>query len=81
MARLNRAERQRVIEQLSGWLRLVVEDEGNDIQFQVDRGLERAFADDLESMLIRPNGTSTLIVRINGGARATAAPDGELPPA
>ncbi len=81
MARLSAAERRQLIDQLSRWLRLAVEDEGNDIEFQVERGLERGFADDLESVLIRPNGTSTLTVRINGGARATAAPDGELPPA
>ena len=81
MARLSAAERRRVIEHLSGWLRQVVEDEGNDVEFRVEHGLERDFADDLETILIRPNGTYTLTVRINGGARATAAPDGELPAA
>ncbi len=81
MARLSAAERRRVLEHLSGWLRQVVEDERNDVEFQVEHGLERGVADDLETTLIRPNGTYTLTVRINGGARALAAPDGEQPAA
>lgn len=71
MARLSPAERRLVVEQLSGWLRQVVEGEDNDVDFHIERGMERASADDLESMKIRPNGTATLVVRINGGARET----------
>ncbi len=71
MGRLSAAERRLVVAQLSGWLHRFVEDEENEVEFHIERGMEGTIADDLESMKVRPNGTSTLIVRINGGARMT----------
>ncbi len=73
MARLSPAQRRIVVEQLSGWLRRVLEDETNDVDFHVEQGMDRAIAEDLETMEIRPNGRSTLIVHINGGARSIPA--------
>ncbi len=76
MGRLSPAERRFVVAQLSGWLHRFVEDEENEIEFHIERGMEGTVADDLESMNVRPNGTSTLIVRINGGARMTPSAEG-----
>ncbi len=77
MGRLSPAERRIVVAQLSGWLHRFVEDEENEVEFQIERGMERAVTDDLESLKVRPNGTSTLIVRINGGARTTPSSEEE----
>ncbi len=74
------AQRRLVVEQLSGWLHRFVEDEANEVEFHIERGLDRAVAEDLESMNVRPNGTSTLIVRINGGARPTLSTDDPAEP-
>ncbi len=77
MGRLSAAERRLVVAQLSGWLHRFVEDEENEVEFHIERGMEGTVADDLESMNVRPNRTCTLVVRINGGAHSTPSPSEE----
>jgi hypothetical protein len=72
MANPGPAERAALVEQLSTWLRSMVGDEGNEIDFRLERGMLHTFDDDLEQPAVAPNGTFTLIVRVNGGARDSA---------
>ncbi len=71
MARLSEAQRRLVAEQLTAWIRERIEDEANDVDFAVETGMHLAVEDDLESARPAPNGSATLVVRINGGARRT----------
>ncbi len=71
MARLSEAQRRLVADQLAAWIRARVEDEGNDVDFAVENGMHLVVEDDLESWRPTPNGSATLVVRINGGARHT----------
>ncbi len=71
MDRLSRAQRRVVAEQLAAWIRERVEDESNDVDFAVENGIHLMLEDDLETTRPVPNGSATLVVRINGGARHT----------
>ncbi len=71
MARLSAAQRRLLAEQLAQWIHERVEDERNDVEFALEHGIHLAIADDLESSWPAPNGSATLVVRINGGARQT----------
>ncbi len=71
MTRLSAAQRRLVAEQLAAWIHERIEDEDNDVAFTVENGIHLAVADDLESLRPSPNGSATLVVRINGGARHT----------
>ncbi len=71
MARLNRVQRRLLAEQLAAWLHEWIEVETSDVEFTVESGFRVAVADDLASAYREPNGTATLVIRINGGARDT----------
>ncbi len=71
MARLSETQRRLLAEQLAAWIHDRVEDGSNDVDFTVENGIHVALADDLESARPVPNGSATLVVRINGGARHT----------
>lgn len=78
MARLSEAQRRLVAEQLTAWIRDRIEDQANDVDFAVETGMHLAVEDDLESTRPAPNGSATLVVRINGGARHTLAIGGDV---
>lgn len=65
------AQRRMISERLTQWIHEQICDERNDVEFSVDQGMHLAFGDDLENARPRPNGSATLTVRINGGARNT----------
>ena len=71
MARLSAAERRAIVENLSVWLERMVGDERNDVEVNLEAGMQRTVGDDLESSIVRPDGNSTLIVRIRGAAGAS----------
>ncbi len=71
MARLSEMQRRLLAEQLAEWIHERVEDAANDVDFSVENGIHLLLADDLESARPVPNGSATLVVRINGGARHT----------
>ncbi len=71
MARLSASQRRLVAEQLAAWMRERIEDESTDVEFTVENGFHVEMADDLESAHPEPNGTATLVIRINGGAQNT----------
>ncbi len=71
MARFSRAQRRALAEQLAAWMRERVQDESTDVEFTVEHGFHVEVGDDLESAHPRPNGTATLVLRINGGAQNT----------
>lgn len=68
MARLSTEERRFIVENLSSWLERMVGDERNDVEVNLEAGLERSVGDDLESAIVRPDGSSTLVVRIRSAA-------------
>ena len=78
MARLTRTQRRIVIEQLTAWIEEVVGDESNDVDFAVENGMHLALAADLETTRPIPNGSATLVVRVNGGARQTRGVGDEI---
>ncbi len=71
MGGLSRAQRRVLAEQLAAWVRERVQDEANEVDFTVENGIDLLVGDDLESARPVPNGSATLVVRINGGARQT----------
>ncbi len=71
MAGLSETQRRLLAEQLAAWIHDRVEDGANDVAFTVETGIHLLMADDLESARPVPNGSATLVVRINGGARHT----------
>ena len=73
MANMSRADREAVVEQLSRWLRGRVLDPANDVAFALRSGRHGEIGDELGPPIPEPNGTWTLVVRINGGARDTGA--------
>ncbi len=77
MGGLSGAQRRVLAEQLVAWVRERVQDEGNEVDFTVENGIDLLVADDLESARPVPNGSATLVVRINGGARHTSALEDE----
>ncbi len=76
MARLSTEERRFIVENLSLWLERMVTDERNDVEVNLEAGMDRTVGDDLESAVVRPDGRSTLIVRITGVAGGP--PTGDL---
>jgi len=73
MAVLSKAQRELVVEQLSAWMVARVLDQSNDVEFALTSGLHGEMGDDLEPPTPMPNGTWTLVVRINGGAQHTGS--------
>ena len=71
MADLDARQRSFLIDSLSVWLREKIGDEHNRVEFELASGVEAAFGDDLMHPELAQNGTATLTVRINGGARHT----------
>ncbi len=71
MGHLDAKRRQFLIESLSAWLREKIGDERNAVEFELASGVEAAFGDDLMEPELAQNGTATLTIRINGGARHT----------
>lgn len=71
MSDLDSTQRSFLIESLSAWLREKIGDERNRVDFELASGVEAAFGDDLMQPELAQNGTATLTVRINGGARHT----------
>ncbi len=78
MADLSTTQRHFIIESLSAWLRDKIADERNQVDFELASGVAAIFGDNLMQPELAQNGTATLTVRINGGARHTQAlEDGE----
>ncbi len=73
MPSLSASQRRFLIESLSSWLREKIGDEANEVDFEMSAGVEAQFGDDLMQPQLAQNGTATLTVRINGGARHTQA--------
>ncbi len=67
------SERERLVEQLSQGLRGRVLDPANDVAFALRSGRHGEIGEDLGAPIPSPNGTWTLVVEINGGARDTGA--------
>ncbi len=65
------AERQLLVDTLSAWIRENVGDERNQVELQLLNGVEADYRDDLVEPSVGRNGTVTLTIRINGGARHT----------
>lgn len=68
MARLSAAERRAIVQNLSLWLERMVGDERNEVEVNLEAGMERTVGDDLESSIVRPDGSATLTVRVRGAA-------------
>lgn len=64
MAKLNADERRLIVQNLSMWLERMVGNERNDVEVNLEAGIQRALNEDLESSIVRPDGSSTLTVRI-----------------
>ncbi len=71
MADLDAAQRQIIIDSLAAWLQENLGNVANDVRFQVLHGVEANYRDDLLEPRLATNGTATLTVLINGGARNT----------
>ena len=71
MAKLSAAERRLIVDHLSSWLERMVGDERNDVEVNLETGMERVLGDDLESSIVRPDGSATLTVRIRGAGEGT----------
>jgi len=67
-----------VAEQLAAWIHERIEDAANEVDFAVENGIHVAVEDDLESLRPSPNGSATLVVRINGGAHHTRGIGGDV---
>ncbi len=79
MGKLSAAERRLIVDNLSLWLERMVGDERNDVEVNLEAGMHRVVDDDLESSIVRPDGSSVLIVRISGApaaSRGGGPPDG-----
>ena len=68
MAELD-GQRQSLIDSLAQWLREYVGNERNDVQVQLLNGVEADYRQDLVEPDLGRNGTMTLTIWINGGAR------------
>ncbi len=80
MGNLSRAQRESLVEQLSRWLHGRVLDPENDVVCALSSGRHGEIGDDLAPPIPTPNGTWTLVVEINGGARDTGALADDSPP-
>ncbi len=69
MTDMTPAERQSLSESLARWLREKIHDERNDVEYELLTGVTADFTEDLLEPQIAQNGTATLTIRINGGAR------------
>ncbi len=69
MADMTPVERQSLAESLTRWLREKIHDERNDVEYELLAGVTADFTEDLLEPQIAQNGTATLTIRINGGAR------------
>ncbi len=69
MADLTPAQRRSLIDGLATWLNEKIRDERNHVEIEILTGVTADFAEDLLSPRLDQNGTATLTVRINGGAR------------
>ena len=67
-------ERENLVVKLSHLLHELILDERNVIQASIDDGLDLDVAHDGVSTIVRPNGTKTMLILINGGARGTVYP-------
>ncbi len=71
MSHLDPERRDFLIESLSAWLRETIGDATNDVDFELLTGVVAEYGEDLMKPDLAKNGTATLTVRINGGARHT----------
>ncbi len=69
MADLTPAQRRSLIDALATWLNQKIGDERNNVEVDIATGVTADFAEDLLSPELAQNGTATLTIRINGGAR------------
>ncbi len=71
MAEMTPAERQSLADALTKWLSEKIRDERNDVECELLAGVRADFTEDLLEPELSQNGTATLTIRINGGARHT----------
>ncbi len=63
------AERQALAAALTRWLHEKIHDQANEVVYELNAGITADYTEDLLEPQITQNGTATLTVRINGGAR------------
>ncbi len=69
MADMTPAERQALAASLTRWLHQKIRDQGNDVEYELSAGVTADYTEDLLEPQVSQNGSATLTVRINGGAR------------
>ncbi len=63
------AERQALAAALTTWLHDKIRDQANEVVYELNTGITADYTEDLVEPQIAQNGSATLTVRINGGAR------------